>query len=75
MTVSSDSNQASEARVYIGLENFSRMVAGTWSGNQDFNETDVTLMALDTMIVVWSKGSPNANAIFYVQGTVSRVGY
>lgn len=75
MTVSTDSTSDTDARVYIGLENDSRMVAGTYSGNRDFNETDITLLSLDTFIVVWDGGNPGANAIFYVQGTASRAGY
>lgn len=75
MTVSSDSPADTDARVYIGLENDSRMVAGTWSGNRDFNETDITLMTLDQFIVVWEGGTPNSNATFLLQGTTSRPGY
>lgn len=72
MTVTSDSALDSDARVYLNAEIDSRLVAGSWSGNRDFNETDLTLQTLDKLIVVWVGGTPNANASFLVQGTATR---
>lgn len=74
MTVTSDSALDSDARVYLNAEIDSRLVAGTWSGNRDFNETDITLQTLDRFIVVWVNGTPNANASFLIQGTTERRG-
>lgn len=72
MTVTSDSALDSDAKVYLNSEIDSRMVAGTWSGNRDFNETDLTLQTLDRLIVVWVNGTPNAHASFLLQGTKAR---
>jgi hypothetical protein len=69
---SSDSVADSDARVYLNAEIDSRLVAGTWSGNRDFNETDITLQTLDRLIVVWVDGTPGANASFLVQGVSVR---
>ena len=72
MTVTSDSSNDSDARVYLNAEIDSRLVAGTWSGNRDFNETDLTLQTLDQLIVVWVGGTVGANASFLIQGTAER---
>jgi len=72
MTVTSDSALDSDARVYLNSEIDSRLVAGTWSGNRDFNETDLTLQTLDRLIVVWVGGTIGAHASFLVQGTSVR---
>jgi hypothetical protein len=72
MTVTSDSTADSDVRVYLNAEIDSRLVAGSWSGNRDFNETDITLQTLDRFIVVWVGGTPNANASFLLQGTATR---
>jgi hypothetical protein len=74
MTVTSDSASDSDARVYLNAELDSRLVAGSWSGNRDFNETDMTLMTLDRLIVVWDGGTPGARASFLLQGVVERRG-
>jgi hypothetical protein len=73
MTVSTDSTSDTDARVYLNSENPSRMIAGSYSGNQDFNETDITLQTLDTFICVWNSGTPGARADFIVQGISERV--
>lgn len=72
MTVTSDSSLDSDARVYLNAELDSRVVAGTWSGNRDFNETDITLQTLDRLIVVWVGGTPGALASFLIQGVAQR---
>lgn len=72
MTVTSDSASDSDARVYLNAELDSRLVAGSWSGNRDFNETDLTLQTLDRLIVVWDGGTTGAHASFLLQGTATR---
>jgi len=72
MTVTSTSDTDSDARVYLNAEIDSRLIAGTWSGNRDFNETDITLQTLDRFIVVWEGGSPGASASFLLQGIAER---
>lgn len=72
MAVNSDSTADSDARVYLNAEIDSRMIAGTWSGNRDFNETDITLQTLDRLICVWVAGTPGTNASFLLWGTAER---
>jgi hypothetical protein len=72
MTVSTDSALNTDVRVYLNAEVDSRMVAGSYSGDRDFNETDITLQTLDKLIVVWISGTPGANASFLIQGTSTR---
>jgi hypothetical protein len=68
MTVATDSIEDTDARVYLNAEMDTRLVAGTWIGNRDFNETDLTLQTLDRLIVVWVGGTPGATATFVLQG-------
>jgi hypothetical protein len=72
MTVSTSSAANTDARVYLNAEIDTRMVAGSYSGDRDFNETDITLQNLDRLIVVWVDGTPGANASFLLQGTSTR---
>lgn len=72
MTVTTGSLANTDARVYLNAEIDSRMVAGSYSGDRDFNETDVTLQTLDKLIVVWVDGTPGAIASFLLQGTATR---
>lgn len=72
MTVNTTSDADTDVRVYLNAEMDSRLVAGSFSGNRDFNETDLTLQTLDTLIVVWVDGTPGANATFVLQGTRDR---
>jgi hypothetical protein len=72
MTVSTSSTANTDARVYLNAEIDTRMVAGSYSGDRDFNETDITLQNLDKLIVVWVDGTPGANASFLLQGTSTR---
>jgi hypothetical protein len=70
MTVSTTSTVDTDVRVYLNSEIDTQLVAGSFSGNQDFNETDLTLQTLDNLIIVWVGGSIGANASFLLQGTV-----
>ena len=72
MTVSTDSVDDTDVKVYLNSEIATRMVAGSYSGNRDFNETDLTLQTLDTLIVVWDSGTPGAHADFLLQGIAER---
>jgi hypothetical protein len=74
MVVSSTSDLPTEARVYLNANAPSALLAGSYAGNQDFNETDVTLQTLDRLLVEWINGTPGAIATFQVQGIVEAVG-
>lgn len=72
MTVSTDSVTDTDVKVYLNADIDSRMVAGSYSGNRDFNETDITLQTLDKLIVIWTDGNPGSNVSFLLQGTARR---
>lgn len=72
MVVSTTSVNDTDVRVYLNAEMDSRLIAGSFSGDRDFNETDVTLQTLDQLIVVWVSGTPGAVATFVLQGTRER---
>ena len=72
MTVNTTSSSDTDAKVFLNYETESRMVAGSYSGNRDFNETDMTLQTLDVLICVWTEGTPGANASLVLQGTKER---
>lgn len=70
MTVSTNSLTDTDVRVFLNFEIDTQLIAGSFSGNRDFNETDITLQTLDAFIVVWTDGSPGSNASFLLQGVV-----
>lgn len=74
MTVTTTSVLDTETRVYLNAVTPSGLLAGSFAGNQDFNETDVTLQTLDRLIARWINGTPGAIATFQVQGIVNAVG-
>lgn len=70
MTVTSTSDDTTEARIYLNAVLDSRLLGGTYTGNQDTNETDLTLQNLDKLIVRWVNGTPGAICVFFVQGQI-----
>jgi hypothetical protein len=72
MVVSTTSAQDTDVRVYLNAEIDTRMIDGSYTGNRDYNETDITLQTLDMLIAVWVTGTPGAFASFLIQGTTER---
>lgn len=72
MSVNTTSANDTDVRVYLNAEIDTRMIDGSYTGNRDFSETDLTLQTLDRLIVVWIAGTPGALASFLVQGTSDR---
>lgn len=72
MSVNTSSTNDTDVRVYINAENPSRMIDGSFTGNRDFSETNLTLQTLDQLIVVWVSGTPGSYASFLLQGTTER---
>lgn len=72
MTVTTASETDTDVRVYLNAENPTRMIDGSYTGNRDFSETNITLQTLDQLIVVWISGTPGAYASFNIQGTTER---
>ena len=73
MVTTSDSTTEVECRVYLHGEAPNALIAGSYAGRQDFNETDITLQSLDKLVVVWSQGEPDKFATIQLQGTVADV--
>lgn len=72
MGVSTTSVADTDVRVYLNAELDTRMIDGSFTGNRDFSDTDISLQTLDQLIVVWVNGTPGAYASFVLQGTASR---
>jgi hypothetical protein len=72
MTVNTTSANDTDVRVFLNAEIDTRMIDGSFTGNRDFSETNLTLQTLDNLIVVWVDGTPGAFASFLVQGTTER---
>jgi hypothetical protein len=70
-TTTNDFNKRNEVRVYLNGESQQRLLAGSYNGNQDFNETTVTLQTLDKLIPVWSGCTPGTVCTLQVQGTIT----
>lgn len=70
VTTTNDFANRNELRVYLNGESLNRMLAGTYNANQDFNETDLTLQTLDTLIAVWTKCAPGTICNLQLQGTI-----
>ena len=72
ITVSTNSpgvlDGASRCRVYLNTETPTALIGGTYSGDQDTNETDVKLYETDKLIVVWTGGDIGSIATVFVQG-------
>ncbi len=58
-----------ELRVYRNSESPNALLDATYSGEQDINETDITLATLESLVFVWSKGISGQNAIGIITGT------
>ena len=72
MVVYTTTPVATQARVYLNGVMPTNLVAGTYSGNQDFNETDLTLQTIDTLICQWTGATVGDTAVFSLQGTTER---
>lgn len=70
MVVSSTSAKQTECRVYLGFVSINRLQATTFIGNEDYNETDITLQTLDRLIAMWTNGVPGAIVTLQLQGLV-----
>ncbi len=58
-----------ELRVYRNSESPNALLDATYTGEQDINETDITLATLESLVFVWSEGIPGKNAIGIITGT------
>lgn len=69
-TTSSGINGSSVFKLYRVNEQPSNMVDGTYSGDQDVDETQFGLMALEKLIFVWTGGDLGAIATAVISGEV-----
>lgn len=71
VTTTNDFVNRNDLKVYLNGESQNRMIAGTYNGNQDFNEDDFTLQTLDFLIAVWSGCAEGTDCTLQLQGTIT----
>lgn len=74
LVISTGSTLPTKCRIYLNNVVDSRLVAGSYSGNRDFDETTLPLFNLDILIAVWTGGTPDSYATLNVQGTLTARG-
>ncbi len=74
LVISTGSTLTTQCRIYLNAIADSRLLAGSYSGNRDYNETTLPLFNLDTLIAVWSGGTPGSYATLNIQGTLTAAG-
>lgn len=70
VTTTNDFVNRNDLRVFLNGESLNRMIAGSYNGNQDFNEDDFTLQTLDFLLAVWSGCVPGTICTLQLQGTI-----
>jgi len=70
INVTSTSVLSSQCRVYLNAEVDTALFTGTYSGNQDSDDSDFTMDTLDKLIFVWSGGTVGAVATAIVTGKI-----
>lgn len=69
-TVIVNTNNAETLKLYRSSETASNFVDGSKQAWQDVNETDITLMSLESLIFVWGAGTPGKIATATLTGSV-----
>lgn len=64
-----------EVRIYVNAVTPSRLMAGTYNGTQDVNETDFTLQNLEKLIIQWTGADTNSICVVLIQGQVVTGGW
>ncbi len=72
-SITSDSTTQSKFYLYRNQVSPNSMFGGSYSGNQDFNDTTIKLQYGDVIIGRWTGGTPNASVILNVSGTLTDV--
>ena len=67
-TTSSGLNGSSRFFLYLNSIGPSTLIDGTYSGDQDFSETQLEVNTLDTLIAVWTGGDIGSIAQINVSG-------
>lgn len=72
-TTSITTDSIVETQFYLYRNHISpnAIIGGSYSGNQDFNDTTISLQYGDVIIGAWTGGSPNALAALNVSGTLT----
>lgn len=70
VTTTNDFANRNELRIYLNGESQNRLIAGSYSANQDFNEDDFTLQTLDFLLAVWSGCAPDTICTLQLQGII-----
>lgn len=69
-TTSSGNNGSSQFRIYRNSEQPSAMIDGTYSGDQDVDETNFTVQTMEQLICVWTKGDLGTEGTVVITGTI-----
>lgn len=72
-SVTSDSPAQTQFLLYRNQISPNSIIGGSYSGNQDFNDTTIQLQYGDVIIGQWTGGTPNAHAALNVSGTIKDV--
>ncbi len=70
MVVSATSTLESECKVYRNVEQPTAMLDNTRTGNQDVSDCNIDVRPGETLVVVWTGGTPGALATVVVNGTL-----
>lgn len=72
-SITSDSTAQTQFYLYRNQVTPNGIIGGSYSGNQDFNDTTIKLQYGDVIIGQWLGGTPNAFAALNVSGTLTDV--
>lgn len=70
MLVTTTSVATTTAKVYKNVENAASKMDFTNSGNDDVSETSLDLATLDSLLFVWTGGTPGRFAMATLYGTI-----
>lgn len=72
-SITADSTAQSKFYLYRNQVSPNAMFGGSYSGNQDFNDTSIKLQYGDVIIGQWTGGTPNSSVALNVSGTLTDV--
>jgi hypothetical protein len=71
LVVSSTSVAQTEVRIYRGTASDVNLIDGSYSGNQDVSDTELTLLAGEVLTFQWTGGTNGATCTARLEGTRS----
>lgn len=64
-------NKLEELRLYLNFESPTCYLDGTKRAYQDTSETNITIAPQETMVMVWSKGTPGTTVTAFIVGSIN----